>query len=121
MEKFYCEISDLKTDNELLKEEIELRKDESNKNLIRCMEFYRRSNLKLYYVIKTLKISFRRIVKIMDLLNLGYIVKFSKEKQEEEGNCEIEFSKINKDENNIDLLSKLNKNSNFNDSFLFPK
>jgi hypothetical protein len=121
MEKFYCEISDLKTDNELLKEEIELRKDESNKNLIRCMEFYRRSNLKLYYVIKTLKISFRRIVKIMDLLNLGYIVKFSKEKQEDEGNYEIEFSKINKDENNIDLLSKLNKNSNFNDSFLFPK
>ena len=122
MEKLYCDISDLKTDNELLKEELEIRKNGENKDLIRCMEFYRRTNLNLYYDIKKLKISFQRIVKIMELLNLEYIVKFSKEKQEEEGNCEIEFSKINKDDNNTDLLSKLNKNNNSSkDSFILPK
>jgi uncharacterized membrane protein YhiD involved in acid resistance len=40
-----------------------------------------------------------------------------KKKQEEEANYEIEFSKINKDENSIDLLSKINKN--ITDSFSF--
>ena len=121
MQKYYFEISDIKLDNELYKEELELRKDPNYLDLIRCMEFYRRTNLNLFYDIKILKKAFQRIVKILDFLNLGYIVKFSKKKQEEEANYEIEFSKINKDENNIDLLSKLNKNSNFNDSFLFPK
>ena len=81
MEKYYYEITELKIDNELLEEELELRKEPNYSVLIRCMEFYRRTNLKLFYDIKTLKISFQRIVKIMELLNLEYIVKFSKEEQ----------------------------------------
>ena len=113
MKKYYCEISELKIDNELFKEEIELRKDKNFSNLIRCMEFYRRTNLNTIYDIKKLKCSLNKIVKILDYLNLGYIVKFSQKKQEEEGNYEIEFSKINKDENDIDLLSKINKSINF--------
>ena len=44
------------------------------------MEFYRRTNLNLFYDIKILKKAFQRIVKILDFLNLGYIVKFSKKK-----------------------------------------
>ena len=113
MKKYYCEISELKIDNELFKEEIELRKDKNFSNLIRCMEFYRRTNLNTIYDIKKLKCSLNKIVKILDYLNLGYIVKFSQKKQEEEGNYEIEFSKINKDENDTDLLSKINKSINF--------
>ena len=117
MEKYYCEVTELKTDNELFKYELELRNNAQYTDLVRCMEFYRRTYLNLFYDIKKLKISFRRIVKILDFLNLGYIVKFSKKKQEEEANYEIEFSKINKDENSIDLLSKINKN--ITDSFSF--
>ena len=117
MEKYYCEVTELKTDNELFKYELELRNNVQYSDLVRCMEFYRRTNLNLFYDIKKLRISFRRIVKILDFLNLGYIVKFSKKKQEEEANYEIEFSKINKDENSIDLLSKINKN--ITDSFSF--
>ena len=49
----------------------------------------------------------------MEFLNLGNIVKFIKVKNEEESNYEIEFSKINKEENNFDILSKMNKNINF--------
>lgn len=117
IEKYCGEISELKIDNELLKEELDLRNDEKYAVLIRCMEYYRRTNLNLFYDIKKLKISFRRIVNILDLLNLGYIVKFSKKKQEEEGNYEMEFSKLNKDENSIDLLSKINKNINISINF----
>ena len=112
MKKYYCEISELKIDNELFKEEIELRKDINFYNLVRCMEFYRRTNLNIIDDIKKLKYSLNKIVKILDFLNLGYIVKFSEKKKEEEGNYEIEFSKINKDENGIDLLSKINKSIN---------
>lgn len=112
MKKYYCEISELKIDNELFKEEIELRKDINFYNLVRCMEFYRRTNLNIIDDIKKLKYSLNKIVKILDFLNLGYIVKFSEKKIEEEGNYEIEFSKINKDENGIDLLSKINKSIN---------
>ena len=117
MQKYYFEISDIKLDNELYKEELELRKDPNYLDLIRCMEFYRRTNLNLFYDIKILKKAFQRIVKILDFLNLGYIVKFSKKKQEEEANYEIEFSKINKDENTIDLLSKMNRNLDSSISF----
>ena len=118
MEKYYCEVTDLKIDNELFKEEIILRSDVQYSTLVRCMEFYRRTNLNLYYDIKKLKLSFQKIVKILDFLNLGNIVKFSKKKQEEEGNFEIEFSQIDKDNNNTDLLSKINKNNNISFSFV---
>ena len=118
MERYYCEVSEIKIDNELFKDELELKSDNHYPDLVRCMEFYRRTNLNLYYDIKKLNISFKRIVKILDYLNLGYIVKFSKKKQEEEGNYEIEFSKINKFENSIDLLSKINKNINDSLSFV---
>ena len=117
MEKFYCEVTEIKTDNELFKYELELRNNVQYTDLVRCMEFYRRTNLNLFYYFKKLKISFQKIVKILDFLNLGYIVKFSRKKQEEEANYEIEFSKINKDENSFYLLSKINKS--INDSFSF--
>ena len=113
IKKYYCEISDLKLDNELFKEELELRKDINFSDLVRCMEFYRRTNLNIFYDIKKLKVSLNKIVKILDFLDLGYIVKLNEKKIEEEGNYEIEFSKINKDENGIDLLSKINKSINF--------
>ena len=118
IQKYYCEVTELKIDNELFKEELELKSNGQYTELVRCMEFYRRTNLNLFYDIKKLNISFQRIVKILDLLNLGYIVKFSKKKQEEEGNYEFEFSKINKDENSIDLLSKINKSINDSISFV---
>ena len=112
MEKYYYEISELNTDNKLFKKELELRQDKNNSVLIRCMEFYRRTNLKIFFNIKKLKVSYKNIVKILELLNLGYIAKFSEKKQEEEGNYEIEFSKINRGDNNNDLLSKINKSIN---------
>ena len=76
------------------------------------MEFYRRTNLNLFFSIKKLKLSLKNIVKILELLNLGSIAKFSEKKQEEEGNYEIEFSKINKRDNANDLLSKMNNSIN---------
>ena len=117
MKKYYCEVTELKTDNELFKEELFIRNNIQDQNLIRCMEFYRRINMNILYDIKKLKVSFKRIVKILDFLNLGYIANFSKKKQENEGNCEIEFSKLNKIENNLDVLSKINKNFNISFSF----
>ena len=112
MEKYYYEISELNTDNNLFKKELELRQDKNNCNLVRCMEFYRRTNLNLFFKIKKLKVSLKNIVRILEILNLGSIAKFSEKKQEEEGNYEIEFSKINKGENGNDLLSKINKSIN---------
>lgn len=39
---YNTEISDIKIENEFIKEEKELYSDKSNYDLIRCMEFYRR-------------------------------------------------------------------------------
>ena len=113
IKKYYCEVSDLKIDNDLLKEEKSLYNDIKNTDLIRCMEFYRRINTDLYFNLKLLKKGYRKIIKIMEFLNLGNIVKFIKEKNEEEPNFEIEFSKINKGDNSLDLISKSNRSINF--------
>jgi hypothetical protein len=112
MEKYYNEITEINTDNNLIKNEFKLRNEQNNLDLIRCMEFYRRTNLNLFFSIKKLKLSLKNIVKILELLNLGSIAKFSEKKQEEEGNYEIEFSKINKRDNANDLLSKMNNSIN---------
>ena len=111
MEKYYYEITELKIDNELLEEELELRKNKKNTDLIRCMEFYRRTNLKIYFDIKIFKKALNKIEKILQFLDLGYVVKFSQKKQEDDGNYEIEFSKINNGDNGA-LLSKINKSIN---------
>lgn len=114
LKNYYSEISDLKIDNELFHEEKKLYVDKKNTNLIRCMEFYRRFNFDLYIKLKVMKKKYQEIIKIMDFLNLGNIVKFSKKKNEEEQSFEIEFSKINKEDNNsIDVFSKINRNINF--------
>ena len=111
MEKYYYEITELKIDNELLEEELELRKEPHYSVLIRCMEFYRRTNLKIYFDIKIFKKALNKIEKILQFLDLGYVVKFSQKKQEDDGNYEIEFSKINNGDNGA-LLSKINKSIN---------
>ena len=114
LQKYYSEVSDLTIDNELFNEEKKLYGDKNNTNLIRCMEFYRRINFDLYINLKIMKKRYQQIIKIMELLNLGNIVQFSKQKNEEEQSCEIEFSKINKEDNNCtDLFSKINRNINF--------
>ena len=113
LKKYYCDVLDLKIDNDLYKEEKELYKDKKNIDLIRCMEFYRRINSNLYINLKLLRNSYNRIIEIMEYLNLRNIVLFTKVKNEEEGNFEIEFSKINKDENSLVLFSKKNRNINY--------
>lgn len=112
IKKYYCEISDIQIDNDFVKEEKQLYKDKNNYNLIRCMEFYRRTNFDLSFKLKSIKKRFIYIMKIMDYLSLGNIVQFTKKKTDNESNFEIEFSKINK-ENSIDLFPKFNNNSNF--------
>ena len=113
LKKFYCEVLDLKIDNDLYKEEKKLYGIQKYKDLVRCMEFYRRTNFGLYVSLRFLKKKYQKIIEIMEFLNLGNIVQFTKHKNEEEGNCEIEFSKINKEDNSIDLFSKMNRNINF--------
>ena len=112
MQKYYFEISDIKLDNELYKEELELRKDPNYLDLIRCMEFYRRTNFNLYANLKILRKKYKKIVEIMDILNLSNIVQFSIQKNEEVPNFEIEFSKINKEDNNLELFPKMHRNIN---------
>jgi hypothetical protein len=116
IKKYYCDVSELKIDNDLLRDEKSLYNHKNNTDLIRIMEFYRRMNTDLFYNLKILRKSYKKIITIMDYLNLGNIVKFSKQKNEEEPNYEIEFSKINKD-NSLDLMSKFNKNQNISISF----
>jgi hypothetical protein len=111
LKKYYIDVTDLKIDNDLLKNEKSLYNDINNKDLIRCMEFYRRINTDLFYNIKKLKKAYKKIIKIMDYLNLGNLVKFSIKKNDEEANYEIEFSKINK-ENSSDLMSKFSRSIN---------
>ena len=110
LKKYYCEVSELKIDNNLYKEGKKLYKDKKNIDLIRCMEFYRRTNYNLYVNLKLLRKQYQKIVEIMDLLNLSNIVQFTKQKNEEVSNNEIEFSKINKDENSFELFPKANLN-----------
>ena len=117
LQYYYNEVSDLKIDNELYNEEKKLYNNKENTNLIRCMEFYRRENYNLYISLKILRKRHKKIIEIMDFLNLGDIVQFSKQKNEEEANFEIEFSKINKGDNSLDLFSKMNKNINYSISF----
>ena len=112
IKNYYIDVNDIKIDNDLLKDEKKLYNDIKNKDLIRCMEFYRRINFDLFCNLKILKKSYKKIIKIMDYLNLGNIVKFSKKKNDEEANYEIEFSKINK-ENSLDLMSKSSRSINF--------
>ena len=69
MEKYYYEITELKIDNELLEEELELRKEPHYSVLIRCMEFYRRTNLKIYFDIKIFKKALNKIEKILQFLD----------------------------------------------------
>ena len=117
LQYYYNEVSDLKIDNNLYNEEKKLYNNKENTNLIRCMEFYRRENYNLYINLKVLRKKYKKIIEIMDFLNLGNIVQFSKQKNEEEANFEIEFSKINKEDNSIDFFSKMNKNINYSISF----
>ena len=112
IKNYNTEISDIKIENEFIKEEKELYSDKSNYDLIRCMEFYRRINFELYHRLKSVKKRFNLIIEIMDFLNLGNIVKFTQKKSEENPNFEIEFSKINK-ESSIDLFPNVNKSINF--------
>jgi len=112
IKKYNTEISDIKIENEFIKEEKELYSDKKNYDLIRCMEFYRRINVDLYHRLKSMKKRFLIIIEIMDFLNLGNIVKFIQKKSEDNSNFEIEFSKINK-ESSIDLFPNVNKGINF--------
>ena len=112
IKKYYCDVADIQIDNEFVKEEQQLYNDKKNYDLIRCMEFYRRTNFDLYLKLKSIKKRFLYIVKIMDYLSLGNIVQFTKKKTDNDSNFEIEFSKINK-ENSIVLFPKFNNNSNF--------
>jgi hypothetical protein len=112
LKKYYCEVADIHIDNEFLKDEKQLYNDKNNYDLIRCMEFYRRTNFDLCFKLKSIKKRYLYIVKIMDYLNLGKIVQFTRKKSNNDSNFEIEFSKINK-ENSIDLFPKFNNNSNF--------
>jgi len=112
IKKYDTKVSDIKIENEFIKEEKELYSDKNNYELIRCMEFYRRINYDLYQRLKSMKKKFHLIIQIMELLNLGNIVKFIQKKSEENPNFEIEFSKINK-ESSIDLFPNVNKSFNF--------
>ena len=116
IKKYNTEISDIKIENEFIKEEKELYRDKNNYNLIRCMEFYRRIIYDLYHNLKSMKKRFHIIIEIMDFLNLGNIVKFTQKKSEENPNFEIEFSKINK-ESSIDIFPNVNKSFNFSIAF----
>ena len=113
LKKYYCDVSELKIDNDLYLEEKKLYKDKNNIDLIRCMEFYRRVNTTIYTNLRILRKKHQKVIDIMEFLNLGNIVQFIKVKNEEEPNYEIEFSKINKEENSFDILSKMNRNINF--------
>ena len=113
LKKYYCEVSEIKIDNDLYNEEKKLYKNKKNTDLIRCMEFYRRTNFNLYVNLKLLRKKYQKIVEIMDFLNLSEIVQFTIKKNEEVPNYEIEFSKINKDENSFELFPKMNRNLNF--------
>jgi hypothetical protein len=112
IKKYYCEVTDIQIDNEFIKEEKKLYSNKNNYDLIRCMEFYRRTNFDMCLKLKSIKKRFLYIEKIMDYLSLGNIVQFTKKKADNDSNFEIEFSKINK-ENSIDLFPKFNNNSNF--------
>ena len=116
IKKYYCEVTDIQIDNDFIKEEKELYNDKNNYDLIRCMEFYRRTNFDLYFKLKSIKKRFLYIVQIMDYLSLGNIVQFTKKKTDNDSNFEIEFSKINK-ENSIALFPKFNNNSNLSITF----
>ena len=109
---YYCLLSEVKIDNDLYIEEKKLYNDKRNINLIRCMEFYRRTNFNLYAKLKILRKKYKKIVEIMDILNLSNIVQFSIQKNEEVPNFEIEFSKINKEDNNLELFPKMHRNIN---------
>lgn len=113
LKKYYYEVIDLKIDNDLYNEEKKLYHNKKYTNLVRCMEFYRRTNFNLYVNLRFVKKKYQKIIEIMEFLNLGNIVQFTKQKNEEKENCEIEFSKINKEDNSIDLFSKMNRNLNF--------
>jgi hypothetical protein len=112
IKKYYCEVTDIQIDNEFIKEEKKLYSNKNNYDLIRCMEFYRRTNFDMCLKLKSIKKRFLYIEKIMDYLSLGNIVQFTKKKADNDSNFEIEFSKINK-ENSIVLFPKFNNNSNF--------
>lgn len=112
IKKYHFEIFNIKIENEFIREEQELYTDKNNYDLIRCMEFYRRTNFDLYHRLKSMKKKFNVIIQIMDFLSLGNIVKFIQKKSEDTSNFEIEFSKINK-ESSIDLFPNVNKSINF--------
>ena len=95
--RYYDEAFQLRLDNIIFKEKIELCENKAlNKDLLRCMEYYRQTNADLFFTVKKLKKRYGNIIKIMKFLNLESIVQFSKKKNDEEENYEIEFSRINK-------------------------
>ena len=58
IKKYHFEIFNIKIENEFIREEQELYTDKNNYDLIRCMEFYRRTNFDLYHRLKSMKKKF---------------------------------------------------------------
>lgn len=110
----------IRIDNKLFHEEKKLYKDiKKNKELIKAVQFFRRTNHELFIRIKILRNSYEKLSKILNFLSLKEITNFNTFKiNNDVSNYEIEFSrldKINADDTSFDF--KMNNKLSFSDLF----